>query len=57
MVFTIYHRSEFEFNEFDPRLKPTKKQLQLSVGSNLEPTIFEPRLKFKPKLIFFKLGL
>ena len=46
--------TEPEFNEFEPRLKSTKKRFQLSAGINLEtilqfqvePTIFEPRLKF-----------
>ena len=44
---------------------PPKNLFQLSVGLNLEKlntilseiTIFEPRLKFKPQLKFFKFGL
>ena len=45
---------------------PSKKRFQLSVGLNLEtlntilsgePTIFEARLKFKPRLNLFKFGL
>ena len=48
-----------EFNEFKPRLKSPKNRFQLSAGLNLkieyhlkvEPTKFEPRLKF------FKFGL
>ena len=56
---------ESEFNEFEPRLKPIKDRFKLSAGLNLEilntilsiPTIFEPRLKFKPQLKFFKFGL
>ena len=55
----------FEFNEFKPRLKSPKTLFQMSAGLNLEkfntiyvePTIFEPRLKFKPRLKFFKFGL
>ena len=56
-----------EFNEFEPRLKSTKNRFQLSAGLNLEtlntilsetkPTIFKPRLKFKPPLKFFKFCL
>ena len=54
-----------EFDEFEPRLKSGKNRFQLSTGLNLEkfntiliePTIFEPRLKFKLRLKFFKFGL
>ena len=55
-----------EFNEFEPRLKSAKNRFQLSAGFNLEkfnsifsmePTIFEPRNKFKPRLKLFKFGL
>ena len=49
---------ESEFNEFEPRLRSSKNRFQLSAGLNfetlntiLEPTIFDPRLKF------FKFGL
>jgi len=44
--------SESEFNELEPSLKSAKERFQLGVGLNLEiqfyvePTIFEPRLKF-----------
>ena len=59
-------RSVSELNEFKPRLNSSKNQFQLSAGLNLEklntilsmePTIFEPQLKFKPRLKFFKFGL
>ena len=63
----MFHKAyESEFNEFEPRLKSTKNGFQLSDRFNLEtlitifdvePTIFEPRLKFKPRLKFFKFGL
>ena len=45
-------REESEYNEFEPPLKFAKTQFQLSAGLNLsvEPTIFKPRLKFKPRL-------
>ena len=53
-----------EFNELKPRLKSPKNRFQLSAGLNLEfnttlmePTIFELRLKSKPRLKFFKFGL
>ena len=45
---------------------PQKKKFQLSPGLNLESlnkifevksNLFEPRLKFKPRLKFFKFGL
>ena len=63
-MFTIF-KTESEFNEFEPRLKSAKNRFQLSAGFNLEklkqfkvePTIFEPCLKFKPWLKFFKFGL
>ena len=56
---------ESEFNVFEPRLKSAKNRFQLSAGLNLEtlntievePTIFALRLKFKPRLKFFKFGL
>ena len=56
---------ESEFIEFDPYLKSAQIQFKLIAGLNLEtlntiisePTIFEPRLKFKPWLKFFKFGL
>jgi len=46
------NREESEFNEFEPPLKFAKTQFQLSAGLNLsvEPTIFKPRLKVKPRL-------
>ena len=52
------------FNEFEPHLKSTKNRFQFSAGLNLEtlntilkePTIFEPRLKFKLRLKFFNLS-
>ena len=48
-----------------PSLKSPKNRFQLSAGLNLEngiqskvePTIFEPQLKFKPRLKFLKFGL
>ena len=54
-----------EFNEFKPRLKSPKNRCQLSGCLNLEklntilsePTTFDPRLKFKPRLKFFKFGI
>ena len=54
-----------EFNEFEPRLKFAKNRFQLSDSLNLEKlnTILsgtnqlETRLKFKPRLKFFKFGL
>jgi len=57
-----------ESNEFKapPRLKSPKHRFRLSAGFNLEqfitnlkvePTKFEPRLKFKPWLKFIKFGL
>ena len=54
-----------EFNEFKPRLKSHKNRFQLSAGLNVEKlnTIlsktskFERRLKFRPRLKFFKFGL
>ena len=56
---------ESEFNEFEPHLKSAKNWIQLSAGLNLEtlytisvePTIFEPLLKFKSGFKFFKYGL
>ena len=51
-----------EFNEFEPRFKYAKTRFKLNAGLNLEtfdtmePTIFKPRLKFKPPLKFFKFG-
>ena len=51
-----------EFNQFKPRLKSPKNRFQLSARlknekqSKVKPTIFEPRLKFKPQLKFFKLA-
>ena len=48
-----------EFKEFEQQLKSAKNWFKLGAGLNLkklntslEPTIFEPRLKFKPKLKF-----
>ena len=57
--------SASEFNEFKPRLKSPQNRFQLSAGLNLEnliqfevePTIFESRLKFKQRLKIFKFGL
>ena len=54
-----------EFNEFKPRLKSPKTQFQLRAGLNLEKlntiesgsNYIEPRLKFKPRIKFFKCGL
>ena len=49
--------------EFEPRLKSAKTRFQLSAGVNLETLntilsgMFEPHLKFKPRLKFFKFGL
>ena len=43
-----------EFKEFEPRFKSAKTRFKLSAGLNLET--FEPRLKFKPPLKFFKFG-
>ena len=54
---------ESEINDFEPRVKSAENRFQLSsVGLNLETlntilsgtTIFEPRLKIKPLLKFFK---
>ena len=54
-----------EFNEFKPRLKSHKNRFQWSADLNLEKLIqiqvettkFDPQLKFKPRLKFFKFGL
>ena len=51
------------FNKLEPLQKSAKNRFQLSAGLNLKiiNTIlsgtFEPRLKFKPWLKFFKFGL
>ena len=53
-----------EFKEFDPWFKSAKTRFKFCAGLNLEtfdtilvePTIFKPRLKFKPPLKFFKFG-
>ena len=54
------------FNEVEPRLKSAKNRSQLSADLNLEtlntdlrvePTIFEPFLKLRQWLKFFKFGL
>ena len=63
--FLSFPTSVSEFNKFEPRLKSAKNRFQLSDGLNLEklntilsgPSIFEPRLKFKPRLKFFQFGL
>ena len=47
----FFNRFEFEFNEFEPRLKSAKNRFQA------EPTLFDPRLKFKPQFEFSKFGL
>ena len=51
--------SVFEFNEFKPRLKSPKNRFQFKnlIQIKVEQTKFEPRLKFKPWLKFFKFGL
>ena len=56
------HQSQFK--EFEPLFKSAYNRFQLSAGLNLETiqfqvkqTIFEPRLKFKPRLKVFKFGL
>ena len=59
------NRSVSEFNELKPRFKSPKNRFQLSADLNLEKlntilsgtAIFEPRLKFKPRLKFYKFGL
>ena len=59
------HPTVSEFNEFEPRLKSAKNRFKLSAGLNLVTlhtilrgtNIFELRLKFKPRLKFFKFGL
>ena len=68
-LFSTYHCWDLDpvskFNEFEPRLKSTKNWFQFSAGLNLETmntilsgtTIFEPWLKFKLRLKFFKFGL
>ena len=56
---------EAEFKEFKPRRWTAKNRIQLSAGWNLEhllqfqvePTMFEPRLKFETRLKIFKFGL
>ena len=36
MYFILLKLTESEFNEFEPRLKPSKNRFQLSAGLNLE---------------------
>ena len=57
---TILKQTEADFNEFEPRLKCAKKRFELiehwfksgniEYNIQVEPTIFEPRLKFKSNL-------
>jgi len=49
-----------EFDKFKPRLKSPQnrlKSLKNLIQISVEPTIFEPRLKFKPWIKFFKFDL
>ena len=62
MPISITIKPEFEFNEFEPRLKSAKNRFQLSAGLNLETlnTILSgtnyiwAASQFNPRLKFFK---
>ena len=61
---STFLQPEMEFKELEPRFKSAKIRFKLIAGLNLEtfdtisvePTIFKPRIKFKPLLKFFKFG-
>ena len=56
-----FNRPEMEFKEFEPRFKSGLNLapayiLKHLIQFKVEPTIFKPRLKFKPPLRFNKFG-
>ena len=57
--YLLVNLSVSEFNDFEPRLKSAKNQFQFKswIQFSVEPTIFESRLKFYPRLKVFKFGL